>query len=294
MWGSLFRSDYGAAPLIQFNEYQGSSIDPSQWLKPDIALFERLLGVGFFHYGPRLWMLGEIEPLKNLQKPRKRDQVIRRILKEYPVRTITKDQALYRVRVNPSEASDPNQYDSPPAHIAGGGRLDSPGKPVLYCSTDLDICLHECRVSAEDDTYLATLNTTREFRLLDLSILLKEEDVTEFESLDMSVHMLFLAGKHAYAITRAISEAAFDKGYDGIIYPSYFSLLRIGLMPFPTILGMSPRRMPQFQDREQEGTIPNIAVFGRPVETGTMRVTCINKLILSRVHYDFHFGPVQA
>jgi hypothetical protein len=55
VWGSLLRFKYGAAPLIQFNEHQQTNIDVSPWLKKDVELFERILGVGFFHYGPRLW-----------------------------------------------------------------------------------------------------------------------------------------------------------------------------------------------------------------------------------------------
>ncbi len=58
VWGSLWRAKYGAAPLIQFNEHQTTSIEIKPWLEPDVRLIERLLGVGFFHYGPRLWMLG--------------------------------------------------------------------------------------------------------------------------------------------------------------------------------------------------------------------------------------------
>lgn len=44
------RCDYGAAPVIQFNEhhYGNSDISPSPWLKGDIELIEAALGVGFF------------------------------------------------------------------------------------------------------------------------------------------------------------------------------------------------------------------------------------------------------
>ncbi|MHB0991710.1 MAG: hypothetical protein ACYC0M_10585 [Burkholderiales bacterium] len=76
VWGSLHKCDFGAAPVIQFNQHQKTSIEVSQWLKNDIQLFEKLLGVGFFHYGPRLWMVGEIEPLKDLQDANKYSAVI--------------------------------------------------------------------------------------------------------------------------------------------------------------------------------------------------------------------------
>ena len=156
------------------------------------------------------------------------------------------------------------------------------------------MCVHECRVSAEDEIFVATLAPSTSLRLLDLSVLLKEEDTTEFESLDMTVHMLFLAGKHAYRITRAVADAARISGFDGIVYPSYFSLLRLGQMPFKTTYGISHRRIPQLQEHEQAKSIQNLAVFGRPVSEGKVAVSCIDRLILSRVAYDFHFGPTGA
>lgn len=294
VWGSLWRARFGAAPLIQFNEHQQTSIDVAPWLAPDVELIERLLGVGFFHYGPRLWMIGEVEPLKDLQKPKKRQAIVDRILAEYPIRTLSQTESFYRVRVSPSIPSDPSQYDSPPLQSAGRGRLDSSRQPVLYGSSDLEVCVHECRVTAEDDLFVATLSPNRPLRLLDLSVLLKEEDVTEFDSLDMSVHMLFLAGKHSYKITRSIADAARAAGFDGLMYPSYFSLLRIGQMPFQTTYGISHRTIPQYQDHEQAKAISNLALFGTPVASGIVSVDCINRIILSRVGYDFHFGPTGA
>ncbi len=291
VWGSLLRMRYGAAPRVQFNEHQHTSIDVAPWLAPDVRLFERLLGIGFFHYGPRLWMVGEVEPLKALQRPKSRQAVVERVLREYPTRAFAPSESFYRVRVGPATPADPAQYDSPPAAHAGKGRLDSTGSPVLYGSPDLHVCVHECRVTAEDELYVATMLPVRSLRLLDLSILLKEERVTEFESLDMSVHMLFLAGSHSYKITRAIADAARSEGFDGIVYPSYFSLLRLGVMPFQTVYGISQRRIPQLQEHEQAKAIPNLALFGRPVADGLVSVQCINRLILSKVAYDFHFGP---
>lgn len=294
VWGSLCRARYGAAPLIQFNQHQKTSIALAPWLEDDVRLFERLLGVGFFHYGPRFWMIGEVYPLKDLQTKKGQATVIARILSEYPTRLLEPEEAFYRIRVNPSEPGDPAQFDSPPPQFAGRGRLDSKGHPVLYGSPDLELCVHECRVTAEDELFVATLNPSDALRLLDLSVILKEEHVTEFESLDMAVHMLFLAGKHSYRITRAISDAARLAGFDGIVYPSYFSLLRLGQMPFQTVYGISHRRIPQFQEHEQAKSVPNLALFGRPLAEGKVSVSCINRLILSRVSYDFHFGPTGA
>jgi hypothetical protein len=235
-------------------------------------------------------MIGEVEPLKSLQCEHERSAIIDRILKEYPEKNMGSNEILYRIRKNPKCPDSPMEYDSPPNQSSG--RLDGDGHPILYASPDLQVCIHECRITAEDNAYVATLQPTNELRFLDLTRLLEEEHVTEFESLDMAVHMLFLAGEHSYEITRGLSRAALESGFDGIIYPSYFSLLRIGEMPFQTAYGISKRRFPQVQKHEESKSVPNMAIFGYPIREGLVSVKTLNKLILSHVHYEAHFGPV--
>ena len=293
--GTTFRTDYGATPLIQFNEsrYGRSEINPSTWLETDIKLIEKAARIGFFHYAPRLWMIGEVEPLRALQDLSTRPKAIERILREYPDKKLSIGSKFYRLRTNPKSPAEPAEYDSPPIKIAGRGRLDSPGFPVMYGSQDLDICIHECRVSAEDEVYVATLKNQRDLRLLDLSHPLVEAE-TEFESLDMAVHMLFLARAHSYNIARDIALAAKEDGFDGVIYPSFFSLVRTGSHPFETVYGLSLRRFHPKRDQYVEATtIRNLALFGRPVESGLISVECINRLILTHVSYQVCFGPVS-
>lgn len=292
VWGSLLRCDYGAAPLIQFNQHQKTSVVLPNWLQPDARLIESILGVGFFHYGPRLWMVGEVEPLKALQDEASSGQIIERVLGEYPGRLLRSEDFFYRIRKAPRSPDLPYEYDSPPPGVAACGRLDSSGCPVMYASPDLQVCIHECRVTAEDELYVATLAPTRTLRLLDLSALLTHEETTEFESLDMAMHMLFLAGPHSYPVARRISVAARWAGFDGLVYPSYFSLLRNGVMPFETTYGISHRRVPSMQEYEQAKSIPNLAIFGRPIEDGKLELRCIDRLILNRVEYGVHFGPI--
>lgn len=292
--GTTIRCKYGAAPVIQFNEqhYGKSTISPSIWLKKDVQLIEIAAKIGFFHYGPRLWMVGEVEPLKDLQDPTKRSQVIGRVLKEYPRKTLAKDSSFYRLRLCPQRPDNPQEYDSPPVGLAGKGRLDSAGFPVMYGSQDVDVCIHECRATAEDEIYVATLKPQRDMHLLDLTHVLKET-VTEFESLDMAIHMLFLARSHSYEISREISIAAKNAGFDGIIYPSFFSLIRTGGHPFETSYGLSLRRYhPEAEKYAAAITIPNFALFGRPLEELAVRVECINRLVLTQIGYQGHFGPV--
>lgn len=292
--GTTVRCDYGAAPVIQFNEYHygKSDISPSRWLKNDIKLIEDAAKIGFFHYGPRLWMVGEVEPLKALQDSAMRPQVVDRVLKEYPARELIEGTKFYRLRIGPNRPADPMEYDSPPATHTGNGRLCSPGFPVMYGSQDIDTCIHESRAAAEDDIYVATLKTRHDLRLLDLTHLL-EEDCTEFESLDMAIHMLFLARSHSYEISRTIALAARDAGFDGLIYSSFFSLIRMGGHPFETAYGLSLRRFhPRRNQYAEAFTIQNLELFGRPLEKGIVGVECINRLVLTQVGYRGHFGPV--
>jgi RES domain-containing protein len=290
VWGTMLRCNYGAAPVVQFNEHQKTSISAPLWLEPDLRRIEMATGFGFFHYGPRLWMVGGVGPLEALQDPEHREPIVRRIIGEYPAATLASGEVFYRVRKGPARPSDPAEYDSPPA--SGSGRLDTPDNPVMYGSQDLQVCIHECRVTAEDDLYVASLAATRDLKLLDLTHLLYEEHVTEFESLDMAVHMLFLAGPHSYEIARIIGHAARDAGYDGLIYPSYFSLLRSGRRPFETVYGISLRRFPQAAEYERAKIIPNLGLFGRPVREGAVTTRGINRMVLDRVEYGIRFGPV--
>ena len=139
--------------------------------------------------------------------------------------------------------------------------------------------------------YVATLQPARDLRLLDLTAVLKE-DGTEFESLDMAIHMLFLAKSHSYEISRDIAMAARGEGFDGVIFPSFFSLLRTGGRPFETAYGLSIRRFPQAEQHAKAHMIPNFALFGRPIEQGSVTVKCINRMILTQIGYLGHFGPV--
>jgi hypothetical protein len=301
VWGTLHRTTYGAAPIVQYNDRRtGSSIGGSPWLQADIKIFERFLGIGFFHYGPRLWMVGEVEPLKALQDPATRQTIINRVLNEYPEVTLSAGSRFYRLRKAVAQPAEALEYDSPPDQYCGGGRFDAAGSPVMYGSQDLQICLHECRVTAEDDLFTATLSPMKALRLLDLTAVLQEDHVTEFESLDIAMHMLFLAGKHSYEITRALAKSAKAAGFDGFIYPSFFSFLRTGHQPFETVLGMSYRfiaSVPDYADvatYERSKTIANLALFGRPIADGRVAVRHINRTMLNRVEYSFHFGPVDV
>ena len=292
VWGTLCKCDYGAAPIVQFNEHQKTSIKTSLWLEKDIELIGKVLDVGFFLYGPPLWMIGEIEPLHALQNINSREKIVHRIIQEYPAVHLGEGNQFYRIRKAPINPDKLSEYDSPPTNFKCVGRLNSIDLPVMYASQYIEICVHECRVTAEDELYVATLAPTYLLNLLDISYLLTEEHVSPFESLDLAIHYLFLAGEHSYEICREIARAAHAAGYDGIIYPSYFSSLYTGIKLFESVYGLPCRLFPQMREHEQNKLIPNLALFGRPISDQKVLVRCINKLILSQVRYGFHFGPV--
>ena len=294
VWGTLQRMNYGAAPLVQFNDLHEPDLEVADpWLEADMRLIEKTASVGFFLYGPRHWMVGiDIKPLDELISLTTRKETIQRIIREYPEIGLTKGRKFYRLRTNPDKPEEISQYDSPPFDRASYGRFDSENFPVMYASQDLQICVHECRVAAEDENFVATLALTKDVKLLDLTAILPETGRDEFESLDLAVHMLFFAEEHSYELCRAIALSAFKSGYDGLVYPSYFSLLKTGKIPFETSIGISHRMFPQLADQEKSKIIANLALFGRPVDQGVAEVRFINRLILRQVHYKFHFGPV--
>lgn len=291
--GTLTRSHYGGSPRIEFNDRRKNEVEFAPPLQRDGDLICKTAEVGLFHYGPALWRLGYIEPLEALQDESRRHAVIERILVEYPEFALNPGELFFRLRKEVGRPFAPDEFDSPPNAFCGAGRLDSADLPVLYGSPDMELCVHECRVTAEDTLHVATLDAAVPLRLLDLTAVLKEE-CTTFESLDMAVHMLFLAGGHSYPISRAVAAAARSAGFDGLLFPSYFSLLRTGAPFLETAFGLSTRVFAGADAREANKIVPNVAIFGRPVADGRVRVACINRIYLRQVAYDLGFGPADV
>jgi len=292
--GSMQRFKYGGCPRIQMNEqhHNQSNLEVSEVLLNDIKTIEGKIKLGFFYYGPRFWMFGEIEPLKKLQNARSRKKIFEDVLQKYPTFYIDESMPFYRLRVNPVHPQLVSEYDSPPDSFVGKGRMDSKELPILYGSPIIDICIHECRSTIEDMLYMAKLVPNHKLKLLDLTTVL-DEDVNEFESLDLAIHMLFLAGKHSYKITREMAKFIYKHGYDGIIYPSYFSLVLTGAIPFTTIYGMSIRKIQQLKHTARRHIVENVALFNRPISDKKVEVECINRVSLNRVAYDITLGPVD-
>lgn len=291
--GTIERFDYGGFPLVQMNEerFNDSELKVSSWLNDDVKLIEQIGEIGLFYYNPRFWMFGEIEPLKTLQDETSIEHIIKRIFELYPKHILNSEHPFYRIRINPKSPHEFTEYDSPPDGIGNGNRLNANGEAVLYASPDLELCIHECRASVEDDLYVAKLIPTKPLKMLNLAALVSEEGVDEFTSLDLAIHFLFLAGKHSYPICSRIAQLIKDEKFDGIIYPSYFSHIRTGTIPFETINGMSIRHLPSLKEYAESQSIPNVALFGWPIKEGKVKIHSINKVVINSINYDLSFGP---
>jgi hypothetical protein len=284
--GTVHKVEYGAAPLIKYNSYhyKKTEVDFGELLNQDVKLLEQILKIGFFHYGPRLWTLGHIEPLEDLRSLTNRNKIVERIIAGYPIKFLGVQESFYRIRKNPDFPINCDQYDSNPN--PGSGRLDSEDFPVLYGSQDLEVCIHECRVTVSDELYIAKLKPTSRLKLLDLTKEVNEKFNTEFESLGIAVSMIHSAGSYSYEITKSIAKSVKKSGFDGIIYPSFFSSVRTG---------SSGDFVSKFKESSENISyiIPNIALFGFPVKEEKIIVQNINKLILDKVEYTISFGPAK-
>ena len=63
------------------------------------------------------------------------------------------------------------------------------------------------------------------------------------------------------------------------------------MQPFESYLGLSNRSISELRPMEAAKMIPNLAIFGRPIQEGMLTVTCINRVILRKATYSIHFGP---
>jgi hypothetical protein len=263
--GSYVKTEYGGATILRFGD---GDVDYPSWLKSDVRLLSEAAGIGLKYHGPALWRLGGIEPLKALQSIESRESAAEDIVRRFPKREFTKGGIFYRLRKNIElgKACDAAQYDAPPASHNTKGRLNDSDLPILYGSQDIEICVHECRVTKADECYLATLRNARTLKLLDLCAEIESDGPTPFESLYFAVQFVFAAEEHSYDLARAIAKAARRADLDGVAYPSYFSSLR-------------------------ESKIPNLGLFGHPIANGTVEFCCSDRLHLKAARYVLGFGP---
>ena len=266
IYGSFLKTDYGGASVLQFGE--GIAVEFPTWLEPDVALLRSKCGLAFRLHGPRTWRIGEVIPLERLKDESTRQAAAEDVIARFPRRPLSAGETFYRLRkgIEYGNECKTDQYDAPPEG-RGEGRLNGAGLPVLYGSQDLEICIHECRVTVADVCHLATLRVTQPLELLDLCAQQVPEDgSTPFESAWLAINYVFSAEEQSYEIARSITRAAKEAGLHGIAYPSYFRLLR-------------------------GSEVPNLALFGYPIAEGKVELICANRLMLNSARYKFGLGP---
>ena len=268
--GSYFKTVYGGSPVLMVGD-GGFESDYSvhKSLGHDIKLIRETAGLVPTAYAPAMWRLGITDWMERLTSNnwKKRDKAVAELISRCKIKVINTDTQFFRIRTNVVDDLDEKSFDAPESQKFTGGRFNVKDGVVFYASFDVETCIHECRVSMEDDLYVAALEPCKSLRLLDLYHVKEIEDEgTPFEYLPLAINQILKAGDHSYGITRRISELAKKRGLDGIIYSSYFN---------------SVRNKPYM----------NIALYGQVIKNKVVRVKSIDRILLNQVKYRFDYGP---
>jgi hypothetical protein len=263
--GSVYSGKGWFAPMLQFNHYDRpiDVVGRSQ-LREDIRRLSEAFGVKVFLYGPPSWMFGKPADEGGDQSWEVSDY--QKICDYYNERELDCEATLFRVQRNIEFTPEDARFCSPPEKVRTTyGRFDSADLPVLYCSLDVETCLHESRVSLEDDIFVATMHPTRTLRLLDLTDPTEDFEVSPF--VDPRIWLKSLIYDHgSYNVCQNLAAHIYSLGYDGFIVESYFKQAAHALHS-------------------------NICLFGRPVVSGLVGVEGVNKVSLHNVSYEYGFGP---
>jgi hypothetical protein len=272
-WEPLFKLGSGKLHLLH-------DVVFDKTLRSDYALLLQHSSGTVFHNAPNTWRLGYTTIAANLEEaidsasnPSQDELVARlmdRTIDHCVVSVIPKGRSIYRLRINLDQPFDPTQFDAPPTALDSRARFSGGSQPTFYGAFDVETCLHECRVLAEHKLTLATLTTTRDLRLVDLThVPYDGPDEKGGEGGDL---FYFINSRLVFG-SRSVTSRLFglrirERGFDGIVYPSFFSDVR-----------------PNCERN------PNVALFGNPLREGTVVLSSLNSLRLDTIRYDFTFGP---
>lgn len=263
--GSIFSCKGWFAPMLQFN-YCDRPIDEvgREPLRKDIRLLSEAFGLKVFLYGPPLWMFGK--PVEEGGEQSWETSDYQKICDYHNERELDSSATFFRVQRNIEFTPQDARFCSPPEEFRTTyGRFDSLKLPVLYCSLDVETCLHESRVSLEDDIFVATMHPTRTLRLLDLTSPKSDSDISPFD--EPRVWLKSLIYDHgSYDVCQQLASHISSLGYDGFVVQSYFQ-------------------------QAARAKHANLCLFGRPVVSGSIGVEGVNKVNLHNVSYEFGFGP---
>jgi hypothetical protein len=241
----------------------------------DWLLIKDAIGGRLFRRSPRLFYFGVTNHFgenNSLDKKLVRDEVIPKLRRT----VLASSTPVYRIRLNLDEERkfDELQYDAPPdTRRRSFSRFDNPKLPLLYSSPNLQVCIHECRVTLADDIFVATIFPTQDLSLIDLTGNFDQpENVDPFEDLEWFFRGLMNSSRpDVYRYCRRIAQTIKDEtGADGFVYDSYFT----------NVAG------------DTGGKAINYALFGHPIADGKVIIDSINTVKLERIKYDFHLGPL--
>src|SRR5574344_54571 len=279
--GSWNKCEYGGAAILEMNKYQkkGQIKKNPKNLNKDYKLLEMISKNSIFINSPKTYLVGTNMTLEELEDYKTRDKKINEIINKFPQKIITTKERLYRIRIYPKSPLSKKEYDSPQKEfVKHHGRFDSVKLPVQYLSFDKELCIHECRATSEDEILLCTLSPRKELKMLDLTVQIKENYYDESTSVNVALSQLFHASKNSYNICRRIAIIAKSKGFDGIIYPSYFDSIRNNI----------------YENKNSIDNLKkyNIASFGHPIKDGIVKILSIDRVQILGVKYELQYGPV--
>jgi len=254
------------APVIQVNDGRGSSDKfGTKELNEDIKRLEKEHGIFCFYYGPPMWMLGKSPDENGDVAWSEEDFDI--TLDHCQDRILKPNETIYRVRTNLLKQDiKAEQFCSPPEEKRDElWRFDSKELKICYAALDVETCLHETRITLQDNIFVATIRPIKPLRLLDLTTC-QRADVTPFDNPMIWINSLLYDGKENYHVCRQLAQRIKNRGYDGFVYRSYFQQVA-------------------------ERVHINIALFGGPIAEGAIKVISINTVKVKNATYDWNFGP---
>jgi hypothetical protein len=234
-----------------------------------------VLGGNLFYRSPRLFYLGVTNHFGSnghLEKQFVRDEIVPKLRNA----KLSLSTDMYRIRLNLNDGNKfhEEQYDAPPdVRRRAFGRFDNRNQPILYASPNLQVCIHECRVTLADDIFVATLSPIKPLTLIDLTGNFDQPDeIDPFDDLEWFFRgLMYSSRSEIYRYCRRIAKTIKDMtAADGFVYNSYFTNIA-GSADGPTI---------------------NYALFGHPIREGKLWVDSINTVKLESIRYGFHLGPV--
>jgi hypothetical protein len=116
---------------------------------------------------------------------------------------------------------------------------------------------------------VAAVSPSKPLTLVDLSERLPTDGATPFDDPSYFVGIMCRSRSDEWlTYARELAAVALAEGYDGIRYKSYYS-----------------------QAKHTSSSL-NLAIFGRPLSDGRMRLVSINRLRITDATYQFQYGPV--